>query len=139
MKITSLVSTGVLEFNDIGSVMKGVSPILRDIKLNPGASKYLVDTGEVLLSAQAGDIKRYKDAAKISVDDRALAVANNATVTIVHNFNFIPKVAVIKDPTGTPTAAVEGTDITTTHKTDYTETYVKNISGGALDLDIHVG
>jgi len=139
MKITSLISTGVLEFNDIGSVIKGVSPILRDIKLNPNESKYLLDTSDVLLSAQAGDIKRFADAGKISVNDREAAVANGATVTLTHNFNIIPNVTVVKDPTGTPTAAIEGTDIETTHKTDYTETYVKNISGGALDLDIRIG
>jgi len=139
MKITSLLSSGVLEFNDLGSVIKGVSPILRDIKLNPGESKYLLETGEVLLSAQAGDIKRFADASKISVNDRDLAVADNADVVIQHNFGIIPNVTVVLDPTGTPTAAVVGTDVTITHDTDYNTTTVKNTTGGPADLDIRVG
>jgi len=139
MKITSLVSSGVLTFNDFGQYIKGVSPISRSIRLNPGESMYLVETGEVLLSAQAGDIKRFVDAGKLSANDRALAVADTATVTVAHGFGFVPNVTVVLDPTGTPTVAVPGTDVVITHNTDYTETYVENTTGGPADIDIRVG
>ena len=139
MKITSLVASGVLEFNDLGSVMKGVSPILRDIKLNPGESKYLLNTSDVLLSAQAGDIKRFLDAGKISINDRSLALADAGTIVIAHNFGFVPNVVVVKDVTGTPTNAIVGTDVDVTHDLDYNTTTVTNISGGALDLDVAIG
>lgn len=138
MKITSLVSSGVLEFNDLGNVTKGVSPILRSIRLNPGESKYLVETSEVLLSAQAGDISRFAAAGKISVNDRSLNLANGGTVVIAHNFGYLPMVTVVKNPTGTPTAAVVGTDVSVTHTTTYLGTTVTNISGGVLSLDIRV-
>ena len=139
MKITSLVASGVLTFNDFGQYIKGVSPISRSIRLNPGESIYLVETGDVLLSAQAGDIKRFVDAGKLSVNDRALAVADSASVTVAHGFGYIPNVTVVLDPTGTPTAAIEGTDIVTTHNVAYTETYVQNITGAPADIDIRVG
>jgi|GEM_PF-5309493 len=139
MKITSLVAKGVLTFNDLGKVIKGVSPIERSIRLNPGDSLYLQDTSEVLLSAQSGDIRRYVDAGKLSVNDRALTVADSATVTVEHNFGIIPNVTVIVDPTGTPTEAVVGTDVVITHDTSYNTTTVQNTTGGAADFDIRVG
>ena len=133
MKITSLVSAGVLEFNDLGSVVKGVSPILRDVKLNAGQSKYLLETGEVLLSAQAGDIARYKAAGKISVNDR---VAVGATLVAAHSFGIIPNVSVVVDPLGTPTAGVLGTDYTVTHNVGYTTTTVVNLAASVIDVRI---
>ncbi|MDO8640921.1 MAG: hypothetical protein Q7R33_05205 [Nitrosarchaeum sp.] len=138
MKITSLLSSGVLEFNDLGSQIKGVSPEIRDIKLSAGASKYLVETSEVLLSAQSGDIHRFAAASKISVNDRSLALANLGTVVMAHNFGYIPTVTVVKDPTGTPTTAVLGTDYAVTHNTTYMTTTVQNISGGPLSFDVRV-
>lgn len=138
MKITNLTSETLI-LNDCGKVIKGVSPIDRPNRLSSGKSEYLLDTSEVLLSAQAGDIKRFADAGKLSVNDRELAVANAGTVVISHNFGIIPNVTVILDPTGTPTNAVVGTDISITHDTDYETTTIENISGGALDMDIRVG
>lgn len=133
MKITSLLSAGVLEFNDLGSVTKGVSPILRDIKLNPGQSKYLLETSEVLLSAQAGDIARYKAAGKISVNDR---VAIGATLVAAHGFGVIPTVTVVVNPAAAPVAGVLGTDYTVAHNVGYTTTTVVNLAATPIDVRI---
>lgn len=138
MKITNL-TTETLLFNDLGKQVKGVSPVERFIRLGANDSMYLLETSDVLLSAQSGDIKRFADAGKLSVNDRALAVANSGTVVIIHNFGLIPNVTVVIDPTGTPTAAIIGTDVTVTHSTNYNVTTVTNISGGALNLDIRIG
>jgi hypothetical protein len=139
MKITSLMSSGVLEFNDLGSYIKGVSPVIRDIRLNPGQSIYLLETSEVLLSAQSGDIARYAKApAKISVND-TVVLANAAGVTLTHNFGILPNVTVIKGAGVAPVACVIGVDITIAHNAAYTTTTVTNISGGQLTFGIRIG
>ena len=134
MKITNL-TTEVLEFNDLGSYIKGVSPIIRDIKLQSGASKYLLETSEVLLSAQAGDIYRYATATapKISVND---SVAIGATLIAVHNFNMIPNVTASKVVGGAWVPAVPVTDYTVSTNSALTTTTVVNISGVALKVRI---
>ena len=137
MKIKNL-TTQTLVFNDFGKQIKGVSPIDRAIRLDAGASLYLVETSEVLLSAQSGDIKRFKDAGKLQVNDRFAAVANNASVSIDHNFGFVPQVSVVKDPAGAADAAIIGTDVTFSHDAAYNVTTVTNISGGALTFDVRV-
>jgi hypothetical protein len=139
MKIKSLISSGTLTFNDLGSQIKGVSPVSRSIRLGPGDSLYLLETSEVLLSAQFGDIKRYKEDGLISVNDRFTAIVATGTVTINHDFGIIPKVVVILDPTGTPTEAVNGTDVTITHNIAYTSTTITNITAGAINMDVRIG
>lgn len=135
MKITSLVASGILEFNDLGSRIKGVSPQIRDIKLNPGESKYLVETSEVLLSAQDGDIYRFKAASKISVNDTA-TVANGATIVMNHNFGFVPQVTVINTATGAvvPVSAA----MTVVSNAALTTTTVTNVSLGTVTLAVRV-
>lgn len=146
MKITNL-TTKTLLFNDLGSYIKGVSPILRSIRLDSLASLYLLETSEVLLSAQAGDIYRFAQNLDISLNDTFTALANGATGTIVHHFNILPNVTVVKDVGGVPKQCSVGTtgplplgcDVEITHNATYTETYVKNISGGALTLTVRIG
>jgi hypothetical protein len=141
MKITSLVATGVLEFNDFGTYIKGVSPILRSIRLDPGASLYLVETSEVLLSAQAGDIYRFEKAGKISVNDEVVLGAG-ANVVLTHNFNFQPQVSVIKVTAGpTYTDVTAAADLTITHTkttvgltTMYTAVKIVSAAGGTFDI-----
>jgi hypothetical protein len=134
MKITSLMSTGVLEFNDLGSYIKGVSPILRSIRLNPGESKFLVETGEVLLSAQAGDIHRFAAAAKISVD-APVTLGAGGSVVMTHNFGFIPKVTVIKITAGpVQTDFTANADIVITHDAAYNVTTVTSTAGGTFQI-----
>lgn len=138
MKITNLTSETLI-LNDLGKEIKGVSPIDRVNRLSSAQSIYLLDTSEVLLSAQTGDIRRFVAAGKMSVNDRALAVANAGTVVMTHHFKIVPNVTVILDPTGSPIQAIVGTDITIEHDTDYNTTTITNISGGALDMDIRIG
>jgi hypothetical protein len=137
MKITSLATSGVLEFNDLGSYIKGVSPILRSIRLNAGESKYLVETGEVLLSAQAGDIYRFLKAGKISVNDE-LVLAAGVPVTITHNYGFQPKVSAIKVTAGPVyTDWTANADLVVTHaKVDgvFATTTVTSTAGGTFDI-----
>jgi hypothetical protein len=139
MKITSLLTTGVLGFNDLGSYIKGVSPILRSIDLQPGASKYLLETGEVLLSAQAGDIYRYFLAGKLAVND-TLTIANGAHVVITHNFNIIPNVTIVENPGTAPTMVVPSaaTGIAVTHNTAFTQTTITNTSGSNVILGVRI-
>lgn len=138
MKITNL-TTETLLFNDLGKQVKGVSPVDRAIRLGANDSTYLLETSDVLLSAQSGDIKRFKDAGKISVNDRFLAVAAGADAVVTHNFGMIPNVTVILDPTGTPTVAVLGTDVTIVHDADYNVTTITNKTAGAVDMDVRIG
>jgi hypothetical protein len=144
MKITSLVATGVLEFNDFGTYIKGVSPILRSIRLDPGASLYLVETSEVLLSAQAGDIYRFEKAGKISVNDEVVLGAG-ANVVLTHNFNFQPQVSVIKVTAGPVyTDVTASADLTITHTkttvgltTMYTAVKIVSAAGGTFDIRLN--
>lgn len=138
MKITNL-TTETLLFNDFGKQIKGVSPIDRAIRLGTNDSLYLVETSDVLLSAQSGDIKKFKDAGKLSINDRFAAVAAGADVTVTHEFGMIPNITVVLDPTGTPTVAVIGTDVTITHDPDYNVTTITNATAGAIDIDVRVG
>jgi ribosomal protein S4E len=133
MKITSLVSSGVLEFNDLGSYIKGVSPILRSIRLNAGASLYLVETSEVLLSAQSGDIYRFKAASKISVNDTLVLAAGVAQV-LTHNFNFQPKVSVVKITGVSNTDYTANVDITLLHNVAFTTLSIASAAGGTFDV-----
>jgi len=142
MKISNL-TTKVLLFNDLGSYIKGVSPILRSIRLDPigtaGATKYLLETSEVLLSAQAGDIYRFAHAnpAEISVNDTITALGAGATATITHNFGILPNVTIVKIVGGVPTSLAAG-DVIITHNTTYTQTVIKNNTGGALTFVVRI-
>ena len=95
MKITNLSSTKTLQFNDLGMHMKGVSPILRDIKLKPSTSKYLLETSEVLLSAQSGDIHRFLVAGLLSLDDTVTGAVANDTLVLSHDLGLTPRVMVL--------------------------------------------
>ena len=131
MKITN-VSTSVLEFNDLGSVIKGVSPVLRSIRLNPvgttGASMYLVETGEVLLSAQSGDIYRFATAGKITLNDITGVVAPGGNVVLTHNFRFAPVVTCVIAATGVKSL---DSDLTITHNAGFTAVTIVSAAGAA--------
>jgi hypothetical protein len=131
MKITNLTAN-VLEFNDLGSYIKGVSPIARSIRLDPagstGASMYLVETGEVLLSAQSGDIHRFAAATKITVNDVTGVVGAGGSVTLTHNFRFQPNVNVVITASGVQAAA---SDLTITHNASFTAVTILSAAGAA--------
>jgi len=133
MKITNLTAN-VLEFNDLGTVIKGVSPILRSIRLDPagsaGASMYLVETSEVLLSAQSGDIHRFATATvpKITMNDVTGVVAPGGSVTLTHNFGFPPIVTCIIAASGVKSL---DSDLTITHNATFTAVTIASAAGAA--------
>jgi hypothetical protein len=135
MKITNLTTT-TLCFNDLGKQIKGVAPIDRAIRLGANESMYLLETSDILLSAQSGDIKKFKDAGKLSVNDSFVDVPTTESVTIEHNFGIIPNVTVVLD---SGVVAVVGTDVTIEHDTDFTTTTITNASAGDLSFSVRIG
>jgi hypothetical protein len=95
MKITYANATGRLGFNDLGSQIKQVSYQQRNIGLSVGESMYLAETGDVLLSAQFGDIKKFAAAGKITLNDE-MVLGAGGPVVLTHNFNFLPNVTLTK-------------------------------------------
>lgn len=135
MKITNLTTT-TLMFNDFGKQIKGVSPIDRAIRLGANESMYLLETSEVLLSAQSGDIKKFKDAGKLSVNDSFVDVATTESVTIEHDFGMIPNVTVVLS---TGAVAVIGTDVSIEHNATFTTTTITNETAGNLSFSVRIG
>jgi len=138
VKFKNIGTTGNVEFNDLGAVIKGVSPIDRKVTLKVGDSVYIPDTGDVLFSSQAGDGHRFAKAGLVAVND-TVTLANAATFVIAHNFNFVPKVVVAYDNAGTwVDAAFMTGKVTAVTNAALTETTITNVSGGALTLLIRI-
>lgn len=132
MKIKNLSTTKTLEFNDLGSHMKGVSMTIRSINLKPSTSQYLLDTSEVLLSNQEGDIKRFAAAGLLEVDDTL-----SATTVITHNLGVAPKLQVLLQAGATWVEAVNGTDYTAVHNAAFTTLTFTVITAGTYK--VHLG
>jgi hypothetical protein len=130
-------TSGRLLFNDLGKVTKGVAPDEQHIALDYLESLYLPDSGEVLFSAQKGDIKRYAGAGLLEVNEPK-TLANAAALTMIHNFNYVPNVTAVKKSGVTWIQAVCGVDYTAVTNAALTETVFTNISGGALDFIIRI-
>ena len=140
MKFTAKsTNSAKLEFNDLGKVVKGVSPQERFVALKPGDSVYLPEGENVLYSAQAGDAHKYAKAGLLTINDNVTALAAAASVVLTHNFGFLPNVTVAKKVAGTYEAVVIGTDVTVVTNAALTQTTVTNITAGALDLAIRLG
>ena len=131
-------NTQRLLFNDIGKITKGVSPQEQFIALDAGESVYLPNSKEVCYSATTGDARKYEDASLLDVNDIE-SLANDAELTITHNFKFVPTLSVSKKVSTDWVEAVPGTDYTATTNAALTETVIKNISGGTLDFYINIG
>ena len=133
-------NTRRLTFNDLGYVIKGVSTdaVPNMLALDAGESVYLANTSGVLYSSQYGDARKYEAASLLDVND-IVTLANNAELTITHNFKFIPQISVSKDVAGSWVGAVAGTDYTATTNAALTETKIKNISGGSLKFYVNIG
>jgi hypothetical protein len=139
MKLKHIGSTGKLEFNDLGKVVKGVSPQEQSIALDPTESIYLPDGQDVMYSAQFGDAKKYKSAGLVAVNE-TVTIADAATLVITHNFCFIPKVTIARDNQGDwEDISFLATDLVTVI-TDAAmlETTITNISGGDLTLHVRI-
>ena len=137
MKITSVSSEETrLTFNDFGQEIKGVSPQGRKFAMNKDDSAYLVETGEVLLSFQRGDAKRFLDAGEVSHND-VVSLAGGATFEIEHGFNFLPNVVIAKQDSTDWIQVYDDTATATTNEAMDT-TIVENVSGGTLTFQIRV-
>jgi hypothetical protein len=137
MKVTN-ISPNTLFLKDLRFVPQAQTEGRRDEGryLGPGASVYLPNTSEVLRSAMMGDLRAWKDAGLVTLED-VVTLANGASATRVHPFGFPPVVYVLKlvganwvDATGT---------YDLTHTTgapaapnNFVSITLTNTSGGAL-------
>jgi len=140
MKLTHIGSSGRLEFNDLGKVVKAVAPQERNVALNPGQSIYITDGQDVMYSAQAGDAKKFAAAGLLAVNDIVTGLANAATFVIDHGYGFIPSVTIARDNAGVweDVTFVATNLVTVKTNVAMTQTIVTNVSGGALTLNIRV-
>jgi hypothetical protein len=139
MKLTNIALEGKLEFNDLGSYTKGVSPQPIFVNLNPGDAVYLPDSGEAMFSAQAGDAHRYAKAGLLAVNE-TVTLGAAATYTINHNFGFLPRVTVARLNAGHWQDC--GFDVVATvsavSNAAMTQTVITNVSAGGLTLHIRI-
>jgi hypothetical protein len=135
MKITYANATGRLGFNDLGSEIKQVSYQQRNIGLSAGESMYLVETGDVLLSAQFGDIKKFAAAGKITVNDEVILGAGGPVV-LTHNFNFLPNITLTKKIAGPPVTWVVTAPTSITTNAAMTETTIVIAVAGTYQIRV---
>lgn len=124
-------NTDRLLFNDLGNVIKGVSPdaVPNMIALDPGDSVYLLNTSGVLYSASKGDARKYEDAGLLDINDVA-TLAVSETIVMEHNFKIIPSVQVMKKSGSDWVPAVIGTDVDITTNEALTTTTVTCLVAG---------
>jgi hypothetical protein len=139
MKFTHIAPNGRLEFNDLGKVVKGVTPQERFIALDPTESVYLPDGQDVMYSAQTGDARKYKNAGLIVINENAI-VPDASSITLTHGFGFLPKVTIARDSQGVweDISFLATNLITVKTNSAMTETIIANISGGPLTLHIRI-
>lgn len=134
MKVTN-ISTKKIYLKDLKFLGQSQTEGRRgeDCYIAAGASKYIPDTSEVLRSAQKGDLKKWKDAGIISLDDTVNLAANGNPgdeVTITHNLGYLPDVRVYKQVGQTWVDATGVMDIT--HNAAFTTTTIGNPTAFAL-------
>jgi hypothetical protein len=112
MKVTN-VSTNKIYLRDLRFVPQAQSEGRRgeDVYIGPGLSVYLPNTSQVLRSAIDGDLRAWRDAGIVTLEDVELLAANGGVgdaVTLTHPFGYPPAVYVLKqvgatwvDATGT--------------------------------------
>ncbi len=112
MKVTNL-SASTIYLRDLRFVAQAQSEGRRgeDRYIAPGSSVYLPNTSQVLRSAIEGDLRAWRDAGVVELEDTDLLAANGNpgdSATYVHNFGYAPAVYVLKqvgatwvDATGT--------------------------------------
>lgn len=110
-----------------------------DVYIAAGASKYLPDTSEVLRSAQKGDIRKFKDAGKVTTDDTVALAASPGpgnSVVITHSLGYLPDVRVYKQVGATWVDATGVMDII--HNNTFTTTTISNPTAFALTFLIKI-
>ena len=112
MKVTN-ISSGTLYLKDLKFVPQSQNEGRRGESryISPGNSVYLPNTSQVLRSASEGDLRAWRDAGVVELEDTDLLAANGApgdAVTHTHNFGYPPAGYVLKqvgatwvDATGT--------------------------------------
>jgi len=131
-------NTTVLEFNDLGTIVKGVSPQQIFLNLKPGDIAYLQDTTGVLQSVASGDAARFAAAGLLEINEQTavgagLVVGAGGTVTYIHNFNVIPTVTVYALAGG---AWVTAAGITISTNAALTTTVITSAGGGTYLIRI---
>lgn len=140
MKVTN-VSTKKIYLKDLKFLGQSQTEGRRgeDVYIAAGASKYLPDTGEVVRSAQKGDLKKWKDAGVITLDDTVALAASPGpgnSVVITHNLGFLPDVRVYKQVTTTWVDATGVVDII--HNASFTTVTISNPTAFALTFLIKI-
>lgn len=112
MKVTN-ISSQTIFLRDLRFIAQAQTEGRRgeDRYLAAGASAYLPNTSQVIRSAIEGDLRAWRDAGVVELEDTDTLAANGNpgdAVTLTHNFGYPPAVSVLKqvgatwvDATGT--------------------------------------
>lgn len=109
-----------------------------DRYLAAGASVYLPNTDPVIRSAFKGDLKKWKDAGIVTLEDTDTldAFGGDDSVVLTHNMGLPPAVYVLKQVGGTWVDATGTVNIT--HDDLFTTVTVQNSTAGALTFFIRL-
>ena len=110
-----------------------------DRYLAAGASIYLPNTDPVIRSAYKGDLRKWRDAGVVELEDKDTLAANGApgdTVVLSHNLGLPPVVYVLKQVGPTWVDATGTVDIS--HNATFTTTTITNTTVGALTFLIRL-
>lgn len=134
MKVTN-ISTKKIYLKDLKFLRESQTEGRRgeDVYIAAGASVYLPDTGDVVRSAQKGDLKKWKDAGVVTLNDTVALAASPGpgnSVVLTHNLGFLPDVRVYKQVASTWVDATGVVDII--HNAAFTTTTVSNPTAFAL-------
>ena len=110
-----------------------------DQYLAPGASVYLPNTDPVIRSAYKGDLKKWRDAGVIALEDTDTLAANGSpgdTIVLTHDFGLPPVVYILKQVGPTWVDATGTVDVV--HNAAFTTTTITNTTLGALTFFIRL-
>lgn len=113
-----------------------------DRYLDPGESVYLPNTSEVLRSVVGGEIRKFVDAEKLSIEDRVTLAANGEegdSVTLNHGLKYPPAVSSLKFVDAEEGYWVDGTGaLDITHNLGFTSTTVVNTADAEVTFLIRL-
>ncbi len=107
-----------------------------DYYLQPGSHVYVPDTGDVLRSAQKGNLRKWVDLGVVELNDRATLIPSG-TVVVEHDLGYMPLVLVFKEVGDTWFDVTRSFDIV--HDAGFTVTTVVNATGSTLDVLVRCG
>lgn len=140
MKVTN-VSLGNVYLKDLKVTHESQTEGRRgeDRYLMPGGSAYLPNTSEVLRSVIRGDIRKFRDAGSLTLEDTVTLSASGGgsdTIVLTHNFSFAPIVYVLKQVSSTWVDAIGTYDAS--HNASFTTTTISNTTSFALTFLIRL-